>query len=367
MHPKLGELWGLEFYSLGTCLVLSAPACLLVMGPLLRRRGVNPAVGFDLSLLVLIAYWFGARLLYAALTGGSLTAPYGSLPGLWGGQIAFAALAGAYFLLGRGRVRDTVDALAVGWAAQTVVVKIGCFLGGCCHGMPTDVPWGVTFPVESVCARPGVPLHPTQLYDAAAPLLIGAGLLAAFLKGASRGSLILWFGLLASAAKFVSEAYRGDARPGSDRLAYSRLAEASAVGICAFLLAVPGLWRRLLDRLERRPDPPTAPRPGASRLRVFLVDAACAGAALAVAAVLPWKLPAYALAVVAIQWAVAHRGLRLVDATGARPALSRLAARGVVQGLAVFTLLGLFRPLFDRDARSLGDALAETWPSPTAP
>jgi phosphatidylglycerol:prolipoprotein diacylglycerol transferase len=363
VHPKLGDVAGLDFYSLGTCLVLSAPACLLVMWPLLRRRGANPAAALDLSLLALIAYGLGARLLYAAMTGGSLTAPLDGLPGLWGGQIAFAALAGGYFLMGRGPVRDTLDALAVGWAAQTVVVKIGCFLGGCCHGAPTDVPWAVVFPPESACRFPGVPLHPTQVYDGAAALVIGAGLLAAFLRGRSRGSLVLWFGLLASAAKVVSEAYRGDARPGSDSLAYSRIAEAAAVGICGFLLAAPAPWRRLLDRLERRPAPPAGPRPAASRLRVFLVDAACAAAALAVAAVLPWKLPVYVAAILILQAIAARRSLRLVDAAGGRPGTARVAARAVVQGLAAFTLLGLLRPLLDRDGRSLGDALAETWPS----
>ena len=361
MHPKLGELWGLELQSLGTCLVLSAPLCMAVMAPLLRRRGVNPSAALDLSLLALIAYGIGARLLYALITGGSLVTPPDGTPGTWGGQIVFAALAGGYFLLGRGPVRDVADALAVGWAALTVVTKIGCFLAGCCHGAPTDVPWSVIFPVESVCTRPGTPLHPTQLYDAGAALLIGAGLLAAFLTSRSRGSLVLWFGLLASAAKFVSEIYRGDARPGSDGVAYSRLAEAAGAGICAVLLIWPGLWAGLMDRLERRPE--AAPRPGASRVRVFLLDAACAVAALAVAAALPWKLPAYALAVLAIQGVVARRGLRLVDAVGAPAGRLRLAARAAVQGLAVFTLLGLFRPLFDRDARSLGDALAETWPT----
>lgn len=355
MHPRLGEWGGVPISAMGTLLALSAPVCLVVMWPLLRRRGANPSAAVDLSLLALLAYWFGARLLFALLNGGSFDAAEPG-PATWGGQIAFAALAGAYFLLGRGPVRDTADALAVGWAALTVVTKIGCFLGGCCHGVPTGAPWGVVFPDDAFCRLPGVPVHPTQLYDAGAALLIGVGLLAAFLKGASRGSLILWFGLLASAAKFASEGWRADS------VAYSRLAEAVAVAVCAFLLAVPGIWRGLMKRLERR-APTASPGLAPSRLRVFALDLAAALAALAVAAALPWKVPAYALAVVAIQVALARSALRLVDADGARAGVPRLLARAAVQGLAAFTLLGMLRPLFDRDARSLGDALAETWPS----
>ncbi len=59
-------------------------------------------------------------------------------------------------------------ALAVGHA----IGRIGCFLVGDDYGKPTDLPWGIAFP-EGLPPTT-VPVHPTQLYEAAAlvPLTI---------------------------------------------------------------------------------------------------------------------------------------------------------------------------------------------------
>ena len=53
--------------------------------------------------------------------------------------------------------------------------RLGCFAAGCCFGKPTALPWGVTFTdpeAARLAGTPlGVPLHPTQLYEAAAEFL----------------------------------------------------------------------------------------------------------------------------------------------------------------------------------------------------
>jgi phosphatidylglycerol:prolipoprotein diacylglycerol transferase len=51
--------------------------------------------------------------------------------------------------------------LAVGHA----IGRVGCFLVGDDYGRPTDLPWGVAFP-EGLPPT-DVPVHPTQLYEAA--------------------------------------------------------------------------------------------------------------------------------------------------------------------------------------------------------
>jgi phosphatidylglycerol:prolipoprotein diacylglycerol transferase len=46
--------------------------------------------------------------------------------------------------------------------------RIGCFLQGCCHGIPTLLPWGVEFTHPRSSVRKfllGIPLHPTQIYE----------------------------------------------------------------------------------------------------------------------------------------------------------------------------------------------------------
>ncbi len=53
----------------------------------------------------------------------------------------------------------TGDSFAVPVAAAIAVGRLGCFVGGCCYGTPTSLPWGIVF-------ADGIPRHPTQLYEA---------------------------------------------------------------------------------------------------------------------------------------------------------------------------------------------------------
>ena len=73
-------------------------------------------------------------------------------------------------------VWTTADMFAPGIALGHIIGRFGCLLAGCCYGRPTTVPWAITFtdPVAAanVGTPLGVPLHPTQLYDAGAELLI---------------------------------------------------------------------------------------------------------------------------------------------------------------------------------------------------
>lgn len=47
---------------------------------------------------------------------------------------------------------------APGIALGMGIGRIGCFLAGCCYGVPTGLPWGVNF-------GDGIMRHPTQLYE----------------------------------------------------------------------------------------------------------------------------------------------------------------------------------------------------------
>lgn len=51
-------------------------------------------------------------------------------------------------------------ALAIGHA----IGRIGCFMVGDDYGRPTDLPWGIAFPLG--LPPTDVPVHPTQLYEA---------------------------------------------------------------------------------------------------------------------------------------------------------------------------------------------------------
>ena len=111
----------------------------------------------------------------------------------------------------------TCDVFAPGIALGHVVGRFGCFFAGCCYGKPTTLPWGITFTDPFAAANVGtplgVPLHPTQLYEAGAELLILIVLLATERKGRPFPGRTFWlYMLLYAVSRFIIEFYRGDTR-----------------------------------------------------------------------------------------------------------------------------------------------------------
>jgi len=107
-------------------------------------------------------------------------------------------------------------ALAIGH----VIGRLGCFMEGCCYGRPTLLPWGVSFTSPACSVAPdlrGVPLHPTQLYEAvgeaiAAWLMIG-WVIPRIREGKYRyGTAFFGYLLYYSVMRFLIEFLRGDDR-----------------------------------------------------------------------------------------------------------------------------------------------------------
>ncbi len=95
--------------------------------------------------------------------------------------------------------------LAAPIALGLAIGRIGCFLGGCCYGTPTALPWGVDF-------GDGVPRHPTQLYEAAFALVALVAL--RVLRGRVSTPGRLFGGLMIAyfAFRFAEEFLRDEAR-----------------------------------------------------------------------------------------------------------------------------------------------------------
>jgi phosphatidylglycerol:prolipoprotein diacylglycerol transferase len=108
----------------------------------------------------------------------------------------------------------TCDVFAPGIALGHVTGRLGCFAAGCCYGRVTQMPWGVTFtnPLAAlnVGTPLGLPLHPTQLYEAGAELLILGILLWTERKGRPFVGRTFWlYMLLYAISRFIIEFYRG--------------------------------------------------------------------------------------------------------------------------------------------------------------
>jgi len=84
-------------------------------------------------------------------------------------------------------VWKTADAIVPTLGLGIITLRVGCFLNACCIGKPTNLPWGISIPLDqskysdtlsslfSILPEESLPLHPTQIYE-----IVGVALLLIF-------------------------------------------------------------------------------------------------------------------------------------------------------------------------------------------
>lgn len=124
--------------------------------------GLSTAQRWGLALGAFCGAMIGAKLPYVLLDPAGLASGRAWFDN---GKTILFGLVGGYFGVELAKVLldvrvKTGDSFAVPVAAAVAVGRLACFVGGCCYGKPTGLPWGVAF-------HDGIPRHPTQLYEAA--------------------------------------------------------------------------------------------------------------------------------------------------------------------------------------------------------
>jgi phosphatidylglycerol:prolipoprotein diacylglycerol transferase len=107
-----------------------------------------------------------------------------------------------------------IDLAAPGILLAQAVGRIGCTINGCCYGKPAPdwLPWSVVYTSPNTeCAVPGVPVHPTQVYEIIF-CLIAFAILLRLRKGleAMEGALFLVYLIMYSAWRFGIGYLRSD-------------------------------------------------------------------------------------------------------------------------------------------------------------
>lgn len=250
MHPILFEIGGWPVYSYGVLLALAYLAGLQLAVVRARRAGLDGTKVMDFGIYLIIAALVGAKLMLVIVDFEYFAAQPRELFSLvraggvfYGGLLG--ALGAAIILVRRYQLPlwTTADLIAPGIALGHIVGRFGCLLAGCCYGRPTDVPWAITFTNPLAAANVGTPLgvalHPTQLYDAGAELLIMVLLLATERRGRTFPGRTFWlYMLLYGVSRFVIEFYRGD-----ERGMLMGVSTSQAVSLIVVPLSVLMLWR----------------------------------------------------------------------------------------------------------------------------
>src|SRR5881628_3276617 len=224
MYPRLLELGPITLYTYGVLLAAAYLAGLKLAMVRAKARGLDANRVLDLGIYIIISALVGAKLLLLITDFKTFTSDPRELLTLarsggvfYGGLILAVAVALWYIRRIGLPLWTTCDVFAPGIALGHVVGRFGCLFAGCCFGKPTTKPWGITFTDPFAAANVGTPLgvalHPTQLYEAGAELLILIVLLVTERKGRPFPGRTFWlYMLLYAISRFIIEFFRGDDR-----------------------------------------------------------------------------------------------------------------------------------------------------------
>ena len=224
MYPRLLELGPITVYTYGVLLAAAYLFGLQLARVRAKQRGLDANRVLDLGIYIIISALVGAKLLLLITDFKSFTADPRELltlarsGGVFYGGLIVAVIVALWYIRRVGLpLWTTCDVFAPGIALGHVVGRFGCLFAGCCYGKPTTRPWGITFTDPFAAANVGTPLgvalHPTQLYEAGAELLILIVLLVTERKGRPFPGRTFWlYMLLYAISRFIIEFYRGDDR-----------------------------------------------------------------------------------------------------------------------------------------------------------
>ncbi len=212
MFPTLVRFGDFEVTTFGALVALGALTGLWVLRRELLRSAL-PDEGLDAALIGVVGGLVGAKLIWAIEFRHD--APFLSLVFSRGGLSWFGGFLGGVsaglWALRRRRIPIVAalsaasPALAIGHA----IGRIGCFLVGDDYGRPTDLPWAVAFPRGVPPTT--VPVHPTQLYEAAGLVVIAWMLIRWRRRGASDLVVFARYLVLAGSLRFLIEFVRVNA------------------------------------------------------------------------------------------------------------------------------------------------------------
>ena len=190
LDPVAFRLLGIEVRWYGVIIAVAVAITIWLAQREARRRGMAVEAVTDAAIWVAAAALVGGRALYVIQNElGTLATDPAQVLMVWMGGLSFyGALFGALLAMAvvarrRGIGFATLlDVAAPGAAIGQAIGHVGCLIGGDSYGIPTSLPWAVVYQNPNAMAPLGVPLHPTQAYEA----ILLAGLFAGLWLGRHR-------------------------------------------------------------------------------------------------------------------------------------------------------------------------------------
>jgi phosphatidylglycerol:prolipoprotein diacylglycerol transferase len=223
VHPIAFQLGPLKIHWYGAMIALAFLAGLWTATLRAKREKIPGEKIADVTLLLMIGAILGARFVYVTTYWREEFADqplseifmiqHGGLV-YYGGFIGAAIAGFIYIRWKKMPLWKTADVLAPSIALGSVFGRAGCLLNGCCYGRQTDVPWAITFTnpqaLELSGTPLGIPLHPTEIYDALLNFALYFFLAWLFRRKKFDGQIFATYLLCYAVTRSIVEYFRGD-------------------------------------------------------------------------------------------------------------------------------------------------------------
>lgn len=182
-----------------------------------RKDGILPEQIMDLGFWLMIGGLLGARTLYVISYWREYFAerPWTEIFMIQhGGLVFYGGLIGStlacliYVRIRKINFWKLADALAPSICLGYVFGRIGCLMNGCCYGRPWDAFWCIRFPADHESR--GVPVHPTQVYDSLANLVLYGLLAWCYRRKRFDGQIFGLYLICYAVLRSLVEIFRGD-------------------------------------------------------------------------------------------------------------------------------------------------------------
>ena len=256
MFPDLIDIGFLHLKTYGACMATGFVLAWWLIEKLSGRKDLS-----NLMMALMIGGVLGSRIAYviehwsaefAARPLNVVRIDQGGLMFYGGFILSFAVFFGWCFVK-KERPLALADLLCAVLPLGHAFGRIGCFFYGCCYGRDSDAWCAVTFPAGSPSwyehGRRMVSVLPTQLFEAAALLVLFAALLAfryrkTFMRGFGEGTLTGLYMIGYGAIRFGIEYLRGDPRAAVGPFSISQTISIALVAAGLAFLGISRICRR---------------------------------------------------------------------------------------------------------------------------
>ena len=271
-----------------TCVGLAGIATLFAMLAVARRHRIDPAAAASAVLWCYLAAVAAGIAVPATIDAAEQLLATGRVQIRWAGMTSFwGYLAGGLAVAAVCRAHAVplarfADLAVAPLGGALVLARLGCFLAGCDYGKVSALPWAVRFPAHSpawqdhvnaglVAADRGesLPVHPTQLYEAALGLAIAIVAAAVARRRWARsddGRMFVLAAAIYAVGRLVVEDLRGD----TGRGIYLGLSSGQIFSLLVLAAIAAGAWLRRV-----RPNGAAAPATAAAAV-IALIGALAA-------------------------------------------------------------------------------------------